>query len=166
MKARQKQQGRVGGSGAIDIEQALAGIALLNIEEVRGYWRETMGSEPPAAFSRDLLARAICHRLQEEYLGGLSPRMRRLVASSGTGEAQTGQHLKVGSIIVREHQNQVHEVMILPDGYCWQGQTYSSLSTIAKKITGTSWSGPRFFGVGRKANSADLKGPATEGLRS
>ncbi|HZZ25330.1 MAG TPA: DUF2924 domain-containing protein [Roseiarcus sp.] len=56
-------------------------------------------------------------------------------------------HLKVGSIIVREFQGAVHEVMIVPDGFCWQGTVYASLSTIARKITSTSWNGPRFFGL-------------------
>ena len=53
----------------------------------------------------------------------------------------------VGSIIVREYQGKVHEVMVVPDGLIWQGKAYASLSTIARKITGTSWNGPRFFGL-------------------
>ena len=40
--------------------------------------------------------------------------------------------------------------MAVPGGFCWQGKTYDSLSTIAKKITGTSWNGPRFFGLRSK----------------
>jgi hypothetical protein len=55
--------------------------------------------------------------------------------------------VKVGSIIVREHQGKLHEVLVVPDGFCWQGQIFASLSTIARKITGTSWNGPRFFGL-------------------
>ncbi|MDF2116390.1 DUF2924 domain-containing protein [Roseiarcaceae bacterium H3SJ34-1] len=134
-----------------DLEQALSDVQAMNIDAVRERWRETMRSEPPPAFSRDLLVRALCQRLQEEHLGGLSPRLRKLLASFQSGDVEPLRHLKVGSIIVREHQDQMHEVMIVPDGYCWQGKTYPSLSTIAKKITGTSWSGPRFFGIGRKS---------------
>jgi hypothetical protein len=55
--------------------------------------------------------------------------------------------VKVGSVIVREHQGTVHEVMVVPDGFMWRGETYPSLSAIARKITGVSWSGPRFFGL-------------------
>jgi hypothetical protein len=47
----------------------------------------------------------------------------------------------------REHQGKLHEVLVVPGGFCWQGQVYASLSTIARKITGTSWNGPRFFGL-------------------
>src|SRR5271156_1237632 len=65
-------------------------------------------------------------------------------------------HLKVGSVIVREHQGKVQEVMVMSDGFCWQGRVYTSLSTIARKITGASWNGPRFFGLrgGEPAPSA------------
>ena len=52
-----------------------------------------------------------------------------------------------GSVIVREHKGVLHEVMIVPDGFCWRGQTFDSLSIIAKRITGVSWNGPRFFGL-------------------
>jgi hypothetical protein len=55
--------------------------------------------------------------------------------------------VKVGSIIVREYQGKLHEVVVVPGGFCWQGQVFASLSTIARKITGTSWNGPRFFGL-------------------
>ena len=70
----------------------------------------------------------------------------RFTSLSGKGKLPM-RHLKVGSIIVREYQGAVHEVMIVPDGFCWQGTVYASLSTIARKITGTSWNGPRFFGL-------------------
>jgi hypothetical protein len=49
--------------------------------------------------------------------------------------------------MVREHQGTLHEVMVVPGGFCWQDKTYPSLSTIAQAITGTSWNGPRFFGL-------------------
>ncbi len=61
--------------------------------------------------------------------------------------------MKVGSVIVREHKGVVHEVMVVPGGFCWQGETYDSLSTIARKITGVSWNGPRFFGLRSRKDS-------------
>jgi hypothetical protein len=56
-------------------------------------------------------------------------------------------HLKVGFVIVREYQGKMQEVMVVPGTFCWQGQVYSSLSTIAQRITGTSWNGPRFLAL-------------------
>ena len=52
-------------------------------------------------------------------------------------------------MLVREHAGVVHEVMVVPGGFHWNGQTYLSLSAIAQAITGTNWNGPRFFGVGK-----------------
>ena len=132
---------------ATDLDAELGRIAAMTIDELRDFWRETRGREPPEALTKDLIARALAHFLQEERFGWLKPQLRKLLASfSGKGKLPM-RHLKVGSIIVREYQGKVHEVMIVPDGFCWQGKVYASLSTIARKITGTSWNGPRFFGL-------------------
>jgi hypothetical protein len=64
--------------------------------------------------------------------------------------AEPPRRVKVGSIIVRQHKGVPHEVLVTPEGFCWRGRTFGSLSTIAKKITGTSWNGPRFFGLRAK----------------
>ena len=132
---------------AADLDDELGRIAAMTIDELRSLWREARGREPPEALTKDLIARALAHFLQDERLGGLKPQLRKLLASfSGKGQVPM-RHLKVGSIIVREYQGKGHEVMIVPDGFCWQGTVYASLSTIARKITGTSWNGPRFFGL-------------------
>ncbi|MDT2021199.1 DUF2924 domain-containing protein [Methylocella sp. CPCC 101449] len=136
----------------------LARIQAMSVDELRAYWRQAESCEPPPAFSRDLLARAACYRLQEHRLGRLNHRLKKLLKAHENGPTNPARTLKAGSIIVREHLGEMHEVMIVPDGYCWRGKTYSSLSTIAKKITGTTWSGPRFFGLngkGRKDEGSD-----------
>jgi len=56
-------------------------------------------------------------------------------------------HLKIASVIVREFDGKMHEVVVAPGGFYWSGQTYASQSAIARKVTGTSWNGPRFFGL-------------------
>ena len=52
-------------------------------------------------------------------------------------------------MLVREYQGERHTVTVVPGGYVWREATYPSLSTIARAITGTAWSGPRFFGINR-----------------
>ena len=64
--------------------------------------------------------------------------------------------LKVGTVLVREYQGERHTVTVVGDGYVWRDATYASLSTIARAITGTAWSGPRFFGV-RAVRQADRR---------
>ena len=132
---------------AINLDAALAGIAAMTIDELRGLWRERRGEEPPPAFSKDLIARALAYWLQEESLGGLKPRLRKLLAAPSRGNGPPPRQVKVGSVIVREHQGELHEVLVVPDGFCWRGEVFASLSIIARRITGTSWSGPRFFGL-------------------
>ena len=131
-------------------DAALARIGEMNIDQLRGCWRETTASDPPAAFSKDLLARAICYRLQEQTFGGLSASTGRLLRSLVNPGAEPPRQVKVGSVLIREHQGVVHQVLVVPGGFCWQGKTCDSLSTIAKKITGTIWNGPRFFGLRSK----------------
>jgi hypothetical protein len=64
------------------------------------------------------------------------------------------------SVIVREYQGKLHEVMVVPDGFLWQGQAYTSLSTMVLRITGTSWSGRRFCGL-RDGGDPGLSSGAT-----
>ena len=110
-------------------------------------------SAPPPAFSKDLLARAIAFHAQQKAFGGLPPATARLLRSLVTPGVEPPRQIKVGSVIVREHKGVVHEVLAVPGGFCWQGKTYDSLSTIAKTITGTRWNGPRFFGLRQKRDS-------------
>jgi hypothetical protein len=104
---------------------------------------------PPNTLSRDLIARALAYHLHEQRLGGLDPHLRRLLATLARSPGPI-RHLKIGSVIIREHEGKIHEVMVASGGFCWSRQIHSSLSTIARKITGTSWNGPRFFGLREK----------------
>ena len=142
------------------LDAALARISEMTVEQVRACWRKRFASDPPAAFSKDLLARALCHRLQEQAFGGLSVLTSRLLHSLGKSGAEPPRQVKVGSVIIREHQGLVHEVLVVPGGFCWQGKTYDSLSTIAKTITGTAWNGPRFFGLRSRRMYDQEKDPA------
>jgi hypothetical protein len=55
--------------------------------------------------------------------------------------------LTPGTVLVREWDRQSQRVMVMADGFAWNGQTYDSLSKVAFAITGTKWNGPRFFGL-------------------
>lgn len=132
------------------VEQVVAGVEAMTIASLRSEWRRTFGSDAPPAFSKDILARALAYQIQEEVYGGLSAATARLLRALLKPGAEPPWRVKVGSVIVREHKGVLHEVLITPEGFCWRGQTFGSLSTIAKKITGTSWNGPRFFGLRAK----------------
>ena len=132
---------------ALDLDVELARIGSLSMDQLRGEWRERLGLDPPPALSKDLIGRVLSHRLQEKVVGGIPPRIRKAMAALEHGGSRPLQRIKVGSVLVREHEGRLHEVYVVTDGFSWQGMTYASLSTIARKITGTKWNGPRFFGL-------------------
>jgi Protein of unknown function (DUF2924) len=137
-------------ASAEPLAATLTSIAAMNSEQLRRCWRKTFASDPPAAFSRDLLARAICYRLQADALGDIGASTARLLRSLGKPGVEAPRQVKAGSVIIPEYRGVVHEVLVVPGGFCWQGRNFDSLSTIAKKIAGTNWNGPRFFGLRSK----------------
>jgi Protein of unknown function (DUF2924) len=106
------------------LEAELARIAALGLDEVRTLWREMTQRNAPKALSRDLLARMIAHRVQEQRLGKLGREMRKLLDRLVRGPGEPVRHLKVGTVMVREHQGTLHEVMVVPGGFSWQDKTY------------------------------------------
>ena len=156
MGARMTQLRPISQSAVEDLNVEINRIAALNIE-LRVLWRETTGRPAPAALSKELIARALAYRLQEQRLGGLDRHLRRLLMSPPKPGTEPIRHLKIGSVIVREFDGKIHEVMVAPGGFYWSGQTYASLSAIARKITGTSWNGPRFFGLRGKDEPAQAE---------
>ena len=135
------------------IAAEVAAVATLGREQLKQRWRSLYGSEPPLRMSQDLLRRAVAYRLQERVLGGLDPSVRRLLArvaerdlSKGQGAGAAGNAVP-GAVLIREWRGTSHQVRVLEDGVLFGGRRYRSLSAVARHITGTRWSGPRFFGL-------------------
>jgi hypothetical protein len=100
----------------------------------------------------------LAFRLQERAFGGLDRESLGLLESFARHTASRGRHLKPGTVLVRDYQGQRHTVTVVPDGFDWQGRTYTSLSAIARAITGTAWSGPRFFALARPNGTSPARG--------
>jgi Protein of unknown function (DUF2924) len=122
-------------------------IRLLRLDALRRHWRLVFGRAPPSELSKDLLARMIAARLQERAFGGLDRDSLRFLQSLARQERLPRRQLKTGTVLVREYQGRRHAVTTVRDGFEWQGTKYASLSAIACAITGTAWSGPRFFAL-------------------
>jgi len=103
------------------------------------------GRTPPAALSKDLLGRMIAYRMQEQAFGRLDRESLRFLESLARHPGSPRRRFKPGTVLVRDYQGQRHIVTVVFDGFDWQGTTYPSLSAIARAITGTAWSGLRFF---------------------
>ena len=130
------------------LEQLLADVESLDYADLKARYEEVFRRPPPPRLSLDLLRRALAYQLQSDWLGGLSPKVEKLLQSSNSPRTQNGHRkLEAGSQLVREWQGQMHVVDVIESGYRWNRERYTSLSAVAREITGTRWSGPRFFGL-------------------
>jgi len=127
----------------------LASLASLPRAELLKLWRKLYGAPPLPRTSRSLMIRAVAYRMQERALGGLPRGTRRIL--EGLGERVSTEAapraLRPGTLLVREWQGTVHQVIVTETGVIYRGQIYRSLSEVARVITGSRWSGPRFFGL-------------------
>jgi len=122
-------------AAAIAVE--VARIHALAPDGLRRTWRAVFGRTPPASLSTGLLARMIVWHIQQRAFGGLDRDTRRFLDSLARAGASRRRQLKPGTVLVRDYQGQRHTVTVGREGFDWQGTSYSSLSAIARAITGT-----------------------------
>jgi hypothetical protein len=157
--------------------EALARLPKLDLGELRQQWRALYKADASPHLSRELLVRAVAHRMQEVVFGGLRPQRQRQLRQvaqqlklTGAANARPRAELKPGTRLIREWQGRTYDVLVLDGAFSWQGTHYRSLSALARTITGTAWSGPLFFGLkpSRPATrrSSQVPGRAGEPLES
>lgn len=144
-----------------EVEAELKRLPATPVVTLRKRYRELFIAEPPKSFGPDLLRRSIAHRIQEQAYGGLPANTRRLLdqlvkvaAARPDARLELPRRIKAGSELVRTWNRRTYRVMVLENGFAYDGQTFSSLSEIASLITGTKWNGPRFFGLRSAKSSA------------
>jgi hypothetical protein len=142
------------------IEAEVDQVRSLGIDALRRRWRTMFGAVPPKGLTKDIIARMIAYRIQEEAFGGLDRETVKLLDRLARGEkpSELNRRLKAGTVLVREYLGERHTVTVVPDGFHWAEKTYASLSVIAQAITGTKWNGPRFFGL-RMTREPEAKEP-------
>ncbi|WP_340318018.1 DUF2924 domain-containing protein [Rhizorhabdus argentea] len=136
----------------------LAGLATLSQAQLRSEWRKHhKGQLMPNGLGRDLASRAIVWQIQERVRGGLPPAIARELKRLAKQLRETGDidlvsdiQIKPGTKLVRRWHGALYEVLVVEGGYQFRERHYRSLTPIAKEITGTAWSGPRFFGLQEK----------------
>jgi hypothetical protein len=136
----------------------VANLEGLDLDGLRRQWRTHLGGEAPVHLSRWFLMKVLAYRLQSDAFGDLDKSIQRILRSGkedGVGapfdrrapQTREGLGLKAGAQLMREWNGRLERVMILEEGFAWNGQTFGSLSQIAKAMTGTTWNGHRFFGL-------------------
>jgi hypothetical protein len=141
------------------IEDEIAHLRGLDLKGLRARWRSVFQRPPPDHLPRHLLFAIIAYRIQVDRFGDLGHETTQVLDRTGskdTGVAMSARlvsfdqkrtELTPGTVFVREWDRQSQRVMVMSDGFAWNGQTYDSLSMVALAMTGTKWNGPRFFGL-------------------
>ena len=150
------------------IEDEIAHLRGLNLKGLRSRWRSVFQKPPPDHVPRHMLLAIIAYRIQADRFGDLDHETRQVLDRTDAKNTEATMsarlvsfdqkriELSPGTVLVREWDRRSQRVMVMPDGFAWNGQTYDSLSKVAFAITGTKWNGPRFFGLRDKVDRLDL----------
>ena len=152
-----------------DLEERLRSLATMDVAALRAEWRRLYRVLPPLRLRRDLLTRGIADKWQEAAMGGLPGTTRRrllaLAESRQDGEVArvpSALSLRPGTRLLRTWRGRTMTVTVLDDGFLFEDHRYASLTDVTKAITGSHWSGPRFFGLTKSRPAADAAATATE----
>jgi Protein of unknown function (DUF2924) len=143
-----------------ELDGGITGLVDRSTQELRRAWRKLHHTGPPLGLSRDLMTRGLADELQQRAHGGPSRALQRRLQTlagqfeKGARSFDPGIALKAGATLVRQWRGHTHTVLVREDGFEYEGQRYRSLTVIAKQITGAHWSGPRFFGVSKRARAS------------
>jgi hypothetical protein len=145
------------------LDNEIARLRGLDVGALRARWHTVFRRRAPPHLPRHLLFRILVYRLQADRLGELDPDCRRLLDRIGSESSERTNRLladfnrpqtelRPGTLLTREWNGHPQHVMVLTDGFSWNGKTYASLSMVAFAMTGTRWSGPRFFGLDKPSS--------------
>lgn len=123
----------------------LGSVDDLNLTGAKEWWVR-LYREPAPSLSLQLLKLGIAYRIQIKAEGIPEPKMPRRVRNQGRGKP-IPRNLAPGTRLVRDWHGVGHVVTVLDKGFEYEGRHWSSLTAIARVITGGKWSGPRFFGL-------------------
>ena len=142
------------------IEEEIAHLRDIDLATLRVCWQNELGRLAPEHLTRYLLFRILAYKIQADRLGDLDAdtlKVLKRASDNDGGPSVISEKLVAldkrrfapppGTVLVREWDRKSHRVMVMADGFAWNGKTFESLSQVAFAITGTKWNGPRFFGL-------------------
>jgi hypothetical protein len=156
-------------SSETSVEDEIAHLRDLDLKRLGARWQSVFKRPPLPHLPRHLLFAVLAFRIQADRLGDLDHETRKVLDRTNANESGLAMadrlmsldrkrtDLTPGTMLVREWDRKSHRVMVLADGFAWNGETYDSLSKVAFAITGTRWNGPRFFGLRDKQTPPTLE---------
>jgi hypothetical protein len=163
---KKRRNGRV--TIETSVEDDMVHLRGLDLKGLCARWRSVLQRPAPDHVPRHLLFAIIAYRIQADRFGDLDHETRQLLDRTGAKESGTAMSARLvsfdkkrteltpGTLLVRDWDRQSQRVMVMADGFAWNGQTYDSLSKVAFAITGTKWNGPRFFGLRDKGDRSKV----------
>src|SRR5712692_9497494 len=163
---KKRRNGRA--TAKTSVEDEIVHLRGLDLKGLRARWRSVLQRPATDHLPRHLLFAIIAYRIQADRFGDLDHETTQLLGRTGAKESgaamsarlvsfdQKRTELRPGTVLVREWDRRSQRVMVMADGFAWNGQTYDSLSKVAFAITGTHWHGPRFFGLAEKSDRRRL----------
>jgi hypothetical protein len=163
---KKRRNGRF--SNKTSAEDEIAHLRGLDLRGLRARWQSVFQRPAPAHLTRHLLFAVIAYRLQADRFGDIDHETKQVLDRTIAEEAgqvtsarlasfdQKRTELAPGTVLVREWDRRSVRVMVMADGFAWNGQTYDSLSKVAFAITSTKWNGPRFFGLRDKEDPSRI----------
>ena len=139
-----------------DVPEKSRDIATLERDGLIAEWQRCFERDPPARIATVMMRKILAFEAQCRAAGSLSGSNRRALAAIASGRGVSDavpRSTANGTGLVREWNGRLYRVQVVDGGYEMDGVSYRSLSAVAKKITGTAWSGPRFFGLTAKRAS-------------
>lgn len=134
------------------ITKRMSELEAMDRSSLRVAWHRVFSKAPPHFLSMLFMRKALLWDAQCKIFGGLPANLKRALKSAADGKttrATAAPTLRPGTQLVREWNGRSHRVDVTKEGFRYNGDNHKSLSAIAHLITGTTWSGPRFFGLTR-----------------
>lgn len=134
------------------LEAELVALPDLPLDDLKVRWAELYRAPPPRRIGRPIMVRAVAYKLQEYVFGGFKPSVRRRLdraaaeLANGAPPRVQPASIKPGTRLLCEWHGVTHEVIVLETGVRYRGETWLSLTAVARAITGAHWSGPGFSG--------------------
>ena len=124
----------------------LGDVDTLGIADARNWWVRLHGVPAPS-IALPLLKLGLAHRVQSDAAGLRNRKLPTSMEAPRKGRATPSRKLTPGTRLVRDWHGVGRVVTVLDDGFDYDGRRWTSLTAIARAITGAKWSGPRFFGL-------------------